>query len=92
MGNTYFYGKIVSMFGSNLKKGKGPGNIMKYLMLSEMMKGSGCGNGATGGTNTGNMFGGMNGLIPFMLLGKNMDGLFDGMLDMDFDEEDEDDE
>ena len=38
------------------------------------------------------MFGGMNGLIPFMLLGKNMYGLFDGMLDMDFDEEDEDDE
>lgn len=92
MGNTYFYGKIVSMFGSNLKKGKGPGNIMRYLMLSEMMKGSGCGNGATGGTNAGNTFGGMNGLIPFMLLGKNMDGLFDGMLDMDFDEEDEDDE
>ena len=25
MGNVYFYGKIVSMFGSNLKKGKGPG-------------------------------------------------------------------
>ncbi|SEP67090.1 hypothetical protein SAMN02910369_00423 [Lachnospiraceae bacterium NE2001] len=83
MGNTYFYGKIVSMFGGNLKKGKGPGNIMKYMMLSEMMKGSG--NGKTGGFGEG-----MSGILPLMLLGKNMDGMFDGMLDFDDDEEDDD--
>ena len=39
MGNTYFYGKIVSMFGSDVIKGKkGTNNIFKYMMLSQMMK------------------------------------------------------
>ena len=38
MGNTYFYGKIVSMFGSDLIKGKkGSNKIMQYMMMSEMM-------------------------------------------------------
>ena len=33
MGNTYFYGKIVSMFGSDLIKGKkGSSKIMQYMM------------------------------------------------------------
>lgn len=81
MGNVYFYGKIVSMFGSNLKKGKGPGKIMKYMMLSEMMKGS---DGSGGG-------GMMNSLIPLMLLGKGGTDIFDGFMDMGdaFEEEDE---
>lgn len=40
MGNTYLYGKIVSLFGRNGAKGKkGAGRIMKYMMLSSMMKG-----------------------------------------------------
>ena len=84
MGNTYFYGKIVSMFGNNLKGGKGPGKIMKYLMLSEMMKGNGAGNG-----NDANAFAGMGGLLPLMLLGKNSDGLFEGLFDMDDIEDEE---
>jgi hypothetical protein len=91
MGNTYFYGKIVSMFGSNLKGGKGPGKIMKYMMLSEMMKGgfAGSGNGANnGGVNA---FGGMGGLLPLMLLGKDSDGLFDGLFDMDVEDDDNED-
>jgi len=87
MGNTYFYGKIVSMFGNNLKKGKGPGNIMKYLMLSEMLKGNGNGNGKSGGFGEG-----MGGILPFMLLGKNMDGMFDGMFDFDEPDDEPDDE
>jgi len=66
MGNTYFYGKIVSMFGTDLMKGKGNGRIMKYMMLSEMMK------GRSGG--------GMNGMLPFLLMGKDGD-LFDGIFD-----------
>ena len=42
MGNTYFYGKIVSMFGSKGLGGqKGAGRIMKYMMLSQMLKGDG---------------------------------------------------
>lgn len=38
MGNTYMYGKIVSMFGTDLK-GKGMNSMMKYMMMSEMFKG-----------------------------------------------------
>lgn len=40
MGNTYFYGKIVSMFG-NIAGGAGTENVMKYMMMSQMMKGMG---------------------------------------------------
>ena len=88
MGNVYFYGKIVSMFGNNLKKGKGPGKIRKYMMFSEMMKGNG-GNGNGGGM--------MSNLLPLMFLGKgNMDflddfGDFGDAFDMDDDEDDDDD-
>ena len=48
MGNTYFYGKIVSMFG-NLKGAKGLGNIMKMMMMSQMMSGNTSGNNNMGG-------------------------------------------
>ena len=85
MGNVYFYGKVVSMFGNSLGKGKGPGKIMKYMMLSEMLKGNNGGNGTGNGG-----FGGMNGLIPLMLLGKNADGMFEGMFDFDGEAEEDD--
>jgi len=40
MGSTYLYGKIVSMFGQNALKGqKGKNSMMKYMLLSGMMKG-----------------------------------------------------
>ena len=52
MGNTYFYGKIVSMFGDSLKGKNGANNMMKYMMMSEMMKGwSGNGNYGNHGNN-----------------------------------------
>jgi len=63
MGNTYLYGRIVSLLGRNGVKGKkGPGRLMKYMMLSGMMKGG---------------EGGMSGLLPMMLLGGK--GSFDFM-------------
>lgn len=71
MGNVYFYGKIVSMFGNVLGVKGGMENIMKYMMLSKMMNG------------TGNSGDGMNALLPFMLMGGNsnmFDNMFDGML------------
>lgn len=75
MGNTYFYGKIVSMFGNI--KGTGGKNIMKYMMLSNMMK-------SNSGDNNG-----MNMAIPFMMMGSNGFGeMFEGMSDI-FDEETE---
>ena len=79
MGNTYFYGKIVSMFGSDLIKGKkGTNKIMQYMMMSEMMKGN--------SDNSGN---GMNTMLPLMMMGGNMGSLFDGMFDFDDNEDDE---
>ena len=78
MGNTYFYGKIVSMFGSDLIKGKkGTNKIMQYMMLSEMMKGN--------SNNSGNE---MNTMLPLMMMSGNMGSIFDGMFDFDDNEED----
>lgn len=78
MGNTYFYGKIVSMFGG--VTGKAGGNkILKYMMMSEMFK------GAKGDSNNG-----MSAMLPFMMMngGTNMfEDIFDfdevGIDDMD---------
>lgn len=82
MGNTYFYGKIVSMFGSDLiKRKKGTNKIMQYMMMSEMMKGN------SGGTGNG-----MNAMIPFMMMGGNTGSIFDGMFDFDDEEETEESE
>ena len=68
MGNVYFYGKIVSMFGADLMKGKGSGRIMKYMMLSEMMKGS-----------SGK--GGMNNMLPLLMMGNGGGDFFEGLFD-----------
>ena len=66
MGNTYLYGKIVSLMGRNGAKGKkGPGKLMRYMMLSSVLKGK----------DTG-----ASGLLPLMMLGGKtdfMDDLFD---------------
>lgn len=66
MGNTYFYGKIVSMFG-NIKK-NGSKNIMKYMMMSEMMK------SMSGNSNSNSMW-------PMFMMMNNED-MFSGMFDM----------
>lgn len=73
MGNTFFYGKIVSMFGSNLTGDKGGmKNMMKFMMISQMMKGS------SGSDN--NM---MGNVLPLMMMGGDMGNMFDGLLDFD---------
>ena len=75
MGNTYFYGKIVSMFNFSKDKGKKNAfeNIMKYKIMSEMM------NGKNGGANNG-----MGNLMMLGMMGNggfgdmfNFDGIFD---------------
>ena len=79
MGNTYFYGKIVSMFGSDLiKRKKGTNKIMQYMMMSEMMKG-----------NSGDSGNSMNTMLPLMMMGGNMGSIFEGMFDFDDNEDDE---
>ena len=85
MGNTYFYGKIVSMFNFSKGKGKKNGfeNILKYKMMSEMM------GGKNGSNNNG-----MSAMLPFMMMnGSNgFADMFDGMFDFDEDIEDNEDE
>lgn len=80
MGSTYFYGKIVSMFGDNFMKGKkGMDKMMSYMVMSEMMKG---GTGTTGG---------MTSMMPMMMLmnGGNIADMFNGMFEFDEIAEDE---
>lgn len=76
MGNTYFYGRIISMFGDSFKNAKkgGMNNIFKYMMLSEMMKGGSTGAGS-----------GMGNMLPLMIMGGGgFENMFDGMFDFDF--------
>ena len=73
MGKNYFYGKIISMFGEMGKGGsnKGIKQMMKFMMLKEMMGG----NGNNGAGNLGNM-------MPMMaMMGGFGGGFFDGMFD-----------
>lgn len=102
MGNTYFYGKIVSFFGkTNFIKGKGGMNkIMKYMMMSEMMKGFGS-SGSEGAPTTPMVTGGGN-FMQSMLMMNMMSGMFGGddsegnifsdMFDIGFGDSDEEDE
>lgn len=79
MGNTYFYGKIISMFGDNIKGGKGVGNIFKYMAMSEMFKGNG------GATSNGN-------ILPLMMMmgGGNFGETLEDMFDFNFDSDNSD--
>ena len=80
MGRTYFYGKIVSMFGNAMKSEKGMGNMMKMMLMSQMFGGSNKNTDATG----------MNQMLPMMMLmNGGMDSMFDGMFDFDCEEETE---
>ena len=77
MGKTYFYGKIVSMFGNAMKSEKGMGNMMKMMMMSQMFGGS---------KSSGSMD--MSQMMPMMMMmNGGMDSMFDGMFDFDSEEE-----
>ena len=77
MGNTYFYGKIVSLMGSTAGKGKdGMKQMMQFMMMNQMMGGNNSGGINMGGTN----------MLPMMLMMNGGSGsIFDGMLDGMFD-------
>ena len=77
MGSTYFYGKIISMFGNMFKKGKGLGNVMKMMMFSQMM-----GNGNASGNGMMGNLGQMMALSMFMGGSNNP---FEGLFDFSFD-------
>jgi hypothetical protein len=90
MGSTYFYGKIVSMFG-NGTKGTGKKNMFKYMMLMEMFKG----NSGNSGNSVLNMGNGNSMATMFMMSqmlgggGTNLEDAFEGILDFDGDSEDD---
>ena len=78
LGKTYFYGKIVSMFGNAMKSEKGMGNMMKMMMMSQMFSGN---------KTSSDMD--MNQMPPMMMLmNGSMDSMFDGMFDFGCEEED----
>lgn len=79
MGSTYFYGKIISMFGNSFKKGKGLGNIMKMMMMSQLMGG---GNNASGNNGFGQMM-----AYSMFFGGDKAENPFEGMFDFNIEDE-----
>ena len=79
MGNTYFYGKIVSMFGSDITKGKmNTKKIMSYMLMTQMFRG-----------NNSEFGEGMSNILPMMMLfNKGNNDMFGGIFDNIFDLED----
>jgi hypothetical protein len=84
MGNTYFYGKIVSMFGNSFTKGKkGMNKMMSYMLMSQMLNGNNAGDGLS--SSNANGFGSV---LPLMMFGgNNFSEMFDGMFDFDLDDD-----
>ncbi|MDE6789016.1 MAG: hypothetical protein K2J47_06815 [Ruminococcus sp.] len=68
MGDTYFFGRIVSIFGNNKGK-KGMGKIMKYMMISELFK------------DRGNLQNSMNPMMLMAMSGGGIGNIFDDMFD-----------
>ena len=79
MGSTYFYGKIVSMFGNSFKNGKGLGNMMKMMMFSQMM-----------GGNSGNTNSGLRQMMAMSMFMGNKNNPFEGMFNFDVENNTED--
>ena len=99
MGQTYFYRKIVSMFGSGsfLKGGKGVGKIMKLMMMKEIFSGMLGKSGSTGSNSDA-----FANMVPMLMVGNMLSGnkdnelgnfseMFDLDLDLDLDSDDTED-
>lgn len=83
MGKNYMYGKIISLMG-NMAKGNG---LMKYMMMSEILKGMNGGNSHASYVTPNpmaNMLGdGSNPMQMFMFMSLlNGNDMFEGMFDM----------
>lgn len=91
MGNTYMYGKIMSMFG-NIGKGKGMKSMMKMMMLSSMF-GSNSGNKRITSLGVYEDSKDINNIQNMMAMSMmfGQDSMFDGMFEDAFDFESEDD-
>ena len=80
LGKTYFYRKIVSMFGSGdfLKGEKGINKMMKLMMMKEMFRGG-------FGGNSSNSLGGIMGMMMMANMFGGNENNFSEMFDMNFD-------
>ena len=76
MGSTYFYGKIVSMFGNAFKNGNGMQNAIKMMMMSQMF-------GGNNANNTNN--GGLGQMMAMSMMMGGKGNMFEGMFDIDTD-------
>lgn len=98
MGNTYFYGKIVSLWGNfgGVANKDGANNLMKFMFMSQMFAGGD--KNTFGGVNANGMF--SNPMMLMMMMGNGgMGGFgdmfsnmfdFDALTDMDADDDDDD--
>ena len=88
MGSTWFYGKIVSLFGdgSSICGKGGLGKMMKLMMVSSLFENAGASaDGSMAAAGAGNM----NALMPLLIMKSGgFDDLFGGL----FDEDDKDSE
>lgn len=73
MGSVYYYGKIVSMFGNSFKSGKGTSNMLKMMMLSQMMGGQ--------QNNVGNLGGNMGQMMAMSMMMGGEGNMFGGLFD-----------
>lgn len=104
MGNTWFYGKIVSLFGDGASFGgkNSATRMMRFMMMSSLLGNTDAAAGANGPAGNasmgrmGNMSstGSMSALLPFLLLSHGgsedlFEGLFEGIFDTDEDQADE---
>ena len=77
MGSTYFYGKIISMFGNSFKNGNGMKNMIQMMMMSQMM-------GNNSGSSNG-MMGNIGQMMAMSMFMNNKNNPFEGMFDFDTD-------
>ena len=93
LGQTYFYRKIVSMFGSGnfLKGEKGMNKMFKLMMMKEMF------GGMLGGSSAGSSNNPFGAMLPMMMMGNMLSGGkdngigdFSEMFDLDFDTSEDD--
>ncbi len=88
MGNTYFYGKIVSLFGSKFKSKSGSNNIFKSMIQMQFMQSMmGSKNNDTNSSNGGMM---QTMMMMSMMNGGGMGDLFGDMFDFEDDDTDDD--
>lgn len=86
MGSTYFYGKIVSMFGAGKLTGKGVmGKVMNMMMIKSMFGGNKSGsNDMFGGGGLGQM------MLMQQMFGKGDEGnMFENMFGLEFGEDED---